>query len=138
MDRWGCPVESTPTKQLGLAFQVTDVKKPLMAVKRIVEKGNIVHFGPEEKDNFIQNTATGDKLPLKPNGRGSYILEVDFVGGGKAEIVVDSGAEESVCPWDWGRQFGIREADKWMNFKNASGQPISHYGHRDVLVESLF
>ena len=97
-----------------------------------------MHFGPKEEDNFIRNIATGDKLPLRPNGKGSYLLEVDFVGGGKADIVVDSGAEESVCPFDWGRQFGIREADRWMKFRNASGEPINHYGHRDVLVESPF
>eukprot|EP00973_Karenia_brevis_P038942 5376048-Karenia_brevis.AAC.1 len=37
-----------------------------------------------------------------PNGRGSYVLKVDFAGGGPTEITVDSGAEESVCPWEWG------------------------------------
>ena len=121
-----------------MAFQATDVKKPLMAVKRIVEKGNIVHFGPEEKDNFIQNTATGDKLPLKPNGRGSYILEVDFVGGGKAEIVVDSGAEENVCPYEWAEHFGLGPADRWLRFRDASGNWIEHYGKRVVMVTNPF
>ena len=36
-----------------LNFQVASVKKPLMSVRRIVEKGNIVCFGPKEGDNFI-------------------------------------------------------------------------------------
>ena len=75
-DVWICDVEGkrasrTKSRQLGLAFQVTDVHKPLMAVKRISEKGNIVHFGPNNDDNFIKNIATGDKLPLRPNGKGS-------------------------------------------------------------------
>eukprot|EP00973_Karenia_brevis_P009006 1219967-Karenia_brevis.AAC.1 len=63
---------------MSLNFQVAAVSKPLLAVKRIVEKGNHVSFGPE------------------------------FVGGGKTEVTVDSGAEESVCPWEWGQQFGCR------------------------------
>ena len=55
-------------------------------------------FGPDEGDNYILNKLTGDKLMLRPNGKGSYLMDVQFVGGGKAEITVDSGAEESVCP----------------------------------------
>ena len=31
---------------VGLTFQVTDVKKPLLAVRRLVERGNAVSFGP--------------------------------------------------------------------------------------------
>ena len=60
------------------------------------------------------------------------------MNGEDTEIVVDSGAEESVCPLEWGSQFGIREADRWMKFKNASGGEIRHYGHRDVFVTSPF
>ena len=55
-------MEGEEDRTMRLNFQVTDVKKPLMSVKRIVEKGNHVSFGPGEKDNFIVNRATGDKL----------------------------------------------------------------------------
>ena len=65
-------------------------------------------------------------------------MEVCFVGGNHTEITVDSGAEESVCPWDWGSQFETKPVDKWMNFKNASGGFIEHYGKRDVHVVSPF
>eukprot|EP00973_Karenia_brevis_P072759 10104940-Karenia_brevis.AAC.1 len=78
-----------------LDFQVAEVSKPLLAVKGIVEKGNRVIFGPGKEDNFILNSKTGDKLMMIPNGRGSYVLKVNFVGGGPTEITVDSGAEES-------------------------------------------
>jgi hypothetical protein len=81
-------------------FQVAKVKKPLLAVKRITEKGNRVQFGPGPKDNFIESLTKGAKIDLTPNGRGSYLMEVEFVGGGKTQITVDSGAEESVCPED--------------------------------------
>ena len=37
------------------------------------------------------------------------------------EITVDSAAEESACPHDWGRQFVLREVEHKMNLVNASG-----------------
>ena len=43
------------------------------------------------------------------------------MGGGETEITVDSAAEESVCPREWGKQFGLRAADEWMKFASASG-----------------
>ena len=75
-------------KRMRIKFQVADVKKPLMAVKRIVENGNRVVFS--ESGSFIINNKTGEKLKLRENGRGSYLMDVEFVGGGKGEITVDS------------------------------------------------
>ena len=46
-------------KVMGLEFQVSEVKKPLAAVWRIAEKGNIVQFGPRDEDCFIKNSRTG-------------------------------------------------------------------------------
>ena len=123
---------------MGLQFQVTDVNKPLVSVKRIVEKGNVVHFGPEDKDNYIENRETKDRIELKPNGRGSYLMDVNFVGGERTLITVDSGAEENVCPWSWGEQFETRDPKVKRDFRNASGGAITHYGERRVLVESPF
>ena len=60
-----------------LKFQVTDCVKPLKAVKRRVEKGNRVCFGPGVGANFIWNKETGDKLMLRGNGRGDVWPE-DF------------------------------------------------------------
>ena len=124
--------------RLGFKFQVADVKKPLVSVRRIVEKGNYVQFGPGEGDNYILNKASGDKVELRPSVSGSYMLDVSFKEGEKTSITVDSGAEENVCPWDWGEQFGIKEDSKPMRFKNASGGSIEHFGERDVIMESPF
>ena len=123
---------------MGFRFQVADVKKPLVSVKRITEKGNHVQFGPAEKDNFILNKETGDKVLLRGNGKGSYMLDVCFLGGKKTSITVDSGAEENVCPWEWGEQFRVSENCTRMQFRNASGGTIEHFGQRDVVVESPF
>eukprot|EP00973_Karenia_brevis_P053444 7428203-Karenia_brevis.AAC.1 len=96
------PVEKEDPQKMILDFQVAEVSKALLAVKRIVEKGSRVIFGPGDEDNLILNSKAGDKVMLIPNGRGSYVVKVNFVGGGPTEITVDSGAEESVCPWEWG------------------------------------
>ena len=123
---------------MGLTFQVADVKKPLISVKRIVQKGNVVHFGPGESDNYISNLKSGEKMILRPNGRGSFIMDVTFKGGKKGEITVDSGAEENVCPWDWGQEFGINQGVKKIRFRGAGGDVIRHWGERKVIVNSSF
>ena len=131
-------VESKPKGiAMGLTFQVTSVNKPLLAVKRVTEKGNHVSFGPQPEDNFIVNKVTGDKIMLRPNGKGSYLMDVNFENGAKTAITLDSGAEESVCPKSWGSQFGIQNADRWLNFKGANGSKIEHYGQRNVKVYSF-
>ena len=53
-------------------------------------------------------------------------------------MTVDSGAEENVCPKEWGGQFDTYKPDKWLTFKGADGGVIKHYGQRDVKVLSAF
>ena len=64
-------------RMMGLEFQVSDVRKPLAAVWRIAEKGNIVQFGPTDADCFIQNIRSKEKVGLRRKG-GSYVMAVDF------------------------------------------------------------
>jgi hypothetical protein len=73
---------------LGLRFQVTDVRKPLLAVRRLVERGNVVSFGPEPRDNYIQSVETGRKIPMERRG-GSFVIKAHFV----KEISSVTGAE---------------------------------------------
>ena len=47
------------------------------------------------------------------------------------------GAEENVCPVEWGQQFGLQSADRWMLFRIASGDAIEHFGKRAVKVVSF-
>ena len=53
---------------LGVGFEVTDVKKPLLSVKRVCEKGNTVHFGPGAEDNYIQHVAAQGQLICHARG----------------------------------------------------------------------
>jgi hypothetical protein len=73
---------------IGLRFQVTDVKKPLLAVRRLVERGSVVSFGPEPSDNYIQNVETGKKISMEKRG-GSFVIKAHFV----KEISSVTGAE---------------------------------------------
>ena len=124
-------------KMLSLNFQVADVKQPLMAVERITEKVNHVMFGTQEADHYILNKATREKMMLNPRGRRSYVIEVQFVGGDKTPITVDSGPQENVCPWEWGKQFGIEKVEE-IKFRNASGTLMDHWGQRKVMLTSPF
>ena len=76
--------------------------------------------------------------------RGSYVIDVNFVKKvaedkfekiGDAVITVDSGAEESVCPWGWGEVFGMSPMQPGCEMKmiNAAGDQMPHYGSRRVM-----
>eukprot|EP00973_Karenia_brevis_P060974 8478715-Karenia_brevis.AAC.1 len=75
---------------------------------------------------------------LFPNGRGSYVMRVNFVERGATEVTVDSGAEESVCPWEWGQQFGCKVAEESLKLKNASGNFIPTGGAERLMLYLLF
>ena len=123
-----------------MTFQATDARKPLLAVKRLAEKGNRVCFGPSERDNYIESKDSKKRIILKQNGKGSYLL-IGHVQGMRdpIEVTVDSGAEESVCPKDWlEEQFGTNTSVKRVNFRHASGGRMPHYGQREILMNSTF
>ena len=63
---------------LSLGFQVSDVQKPLAAVWRIAEKGNVVQFGPRDEDNFIRNVESGRKINMVRKA-GSYAIAAGYV-----------------------------------------------------------
>ena len=128
--------EKGKKKQLAINFQVADVQRPLLSVKSVTDMGNRVVFSKEEKDCYIENEKTGDRLQMKKKGFGSYVLVVNFVGGKTTEITIDSAAEESVCPWKWGEQFGVSEATEWMKLTSANGSNIKHWGERLVKFET--
>ena len=62
----------------GITFQVTDVSKPLASVSRILDKGNRVVFSRGAEGSYIENTVTGEWMPLKEE-RGTFVLEVDWL-----------------------------------------------------------
>ena len=71
-------VEGENSAIMSLNFQVSDVQKPLAAVRRIVEKGNIVQFGPRDEDNFVVNAVGGVKVMMVKKG-GSCVIPAEMV-----------------------------------------------------------
>ena len=67
-------------KARSMGFHVTEVKKPLAAVSRIIDKGNKVQFGPKDEDNFIENIRTGERIQMRREN-GTFAIEVDFAEG---------------------------------------------------------
>ena len=63
---------------MGLVFQVTDVKKLLLAVRRLVEKGNRVVLSAGDGESYIQNVSSKIKIPIVKKG-GSFVIEANFV-----------------------------------------------------------
>ena len=61
----------------GLHFHVTDVKKPLASVSRIVENGSSVHFTPTV--SYIESP-NGERIELKLE-RGVYVMNVEYCSG---------------------------------------------------------
>ncbi len=62
---------------VGLKFQVTDVRKPLLAVRRLVERGSAVQFGPEPEQNYVTRVETGRKI-MRDRKDGSFVIEASF------------------------------------------------------------
>lgn len=62
--------------QIAMTFQATThVKKPLAAASKITVKGNRIVFDDEDSLSYIENKATGAKIPLKIE-TGVYVMEV--------------------------------------------------------------
>ena len=66
-------LQSNDGQNLSMNFQVTDVQKPLLAVSRLIEHGNVVQFGLEPGQSFIQHVASGEKLHLERRGN-SWVI----------------------------------------------------------------
>ena len=55
---------------------MTDVHKPLLAVRRLVERRNEAKFAAD--DSFVKNTSSGEKFPLTKKG-GSWVIRAEFI-----------------------------------------------------------
>ena len=115
--------------KLGMLFQVCEGTNALAAVSKMDEKGNRVVF--EHGGGYVEHIATRRRVKMRKKGD-AYVIDVVLSNGQKEEITIDSGAEESVCPWLWGEELGMKEATAKISLVNASGKPITHYGSRDI------
>ena len=69
--------ENCDGRTMEAKFEVTNVRKPLMAVARVVDAGNVVQFGPRLENNFIMHVGSNDKVYLCKKGN-SFVLKADL------------------------------------------------------------
>ena len=65
-----------------MTFHVTDVKKSLASVSKMVEKGNSIHFAP--KGSYIEGSK-GERIPLTLE-RGVYVMDVEYMSGFMGQV----------------------------------------------------
>ena len=65
-----------------MSFHVTDSKKALASVAKMVEQGNSVHFTPS--GSYIEGSH-GEKIPLKVEG-GLYVMDVSYLPGFRGQV----------------------------------------------------
>ncbi len=61
----------------GAKSQVTGAKKPLLAARRLVERGNAVRFGSGPGENYIRHVETGRAIPMEKQAA-SFVIQADF------------------------------------------------------------
>ena len=66
-------IETEEGAKKALTFQVTDVSKPLLSVRKVIRNGHRVVF--QEGDSYIEDLRTGDKMTLKDKG-GMFVLKM--------------------------------------------------------------
>ena len=89
-----------------MGFEVCNVKRALASVARICSRGNRVVFDEngDREGSYIENKKTGKRIKMRRKGN-AWVVDVNMVGTGQAaEIWVDSAAEESACPQDFGEK----------------------------------
>ena len=69
-------------RPLNIGFQVADVKKPLLSVRRLCEQGNVVQFGQDSHNSFVMNLVSGDRIPLERRGN-SWVIPAKFAQLGR-------------------------------------------------------
>jgi len=113
--------------------------------------GEIAYVKKNRKVNFMEGIKVKGKESIgcampparsyDPPGLGCSCriaaVEMGWRNIGKEEIVIDSAAEESVCPKNWAVDFGTNPAEKRMKFINASGGEMGHYGERTANFRTI-
>ena len=116
------------TRKCGMVFHMTDARRMLASVDKIVAAGHRVTFAKEAKDCFIEHVETGDKIYMQKEN-GVFVVKVGVRTGEKmkkATIVVDSGASECVMPKRWLEELPKMKATPGIKFTCAKGNDLGN------------
>jgi len=116
-----------------MTFHVTDSRRMLAAVSRIVEADNTVIFS-KKWGSYIENNETGDKMKMKMV-KGVFVVEAKIMEGDKlvdANIVIDSGAADNVMPKEMLKGVEMMSKQEGVRFQGANGSELGNYGRKAV------
>ena len=127
-------------RKCGMIFHMTDAKRMLASVDKIVAAGHKVNFGKGAKDNFIEHNVTGEKIFMQREN-GVFVVKANIDAGEKkkkATIVVDSGASECVMPRNWLEELPKMKAAAGIRFTCAKGNDMGNYGRKLIEFMPIF
>ena len=58
------------------------MKKPLIAIRKMLETGSVLKLSQDPKECYVA-TKSGKRIPIRPGGAGSCIIDAHFQGGAK-------------------------------------------------------
>ncbi len=114
-------------------FHVTDSKKMLAAVSKVMEAGNTVVFS-KKFGCYIENDLTGERMTMKMK-KGVFVVEAKVLEKDAwvdKEIVIDSGAADNVMPKDILQGVRLLNKQAGVRFAGANGSELGNYGRRMV------
>ena len=133
-------MNTAEVRKCGMVFHLTDAKRMLASVDKIVEAGHKVTFAKKASECFIEHLATGQKIYMQKEN-GVFVIKVWVQAGEKkkrATIVVDSGASECVMPKDWLVELPKMKATPGIRFTCAKGNDLGNYGRKLVEFKPIF
>ena len=110
---------------------MTDSKRMLAAVSRVMEAGNTVVFS-KKWGCYIENDQTMERMTMK-KVRGVFVVEAKIWDGGKMadfEIVIDSGAADNIMPKEMLEGLEMMEKQAGVRFQGANGSELGNYGRK--------
>ena len=132
--------ENEEVRTCGMVFHLTDARRMLASVDKIVEAGHRVHFAKKESECFIEHVETGAKIYMKKEN-GVYVIKVWVRSGDtrkRATIVIDSGASECVMPKDWLAEVPRMKPTAGIRFTCAKGNDLGNYGRKLIEFRPIF
>ena len=132
--------KKTETRKCGMVFHMTDAKRMLASVDRIVDAGHKVNFAKAAKDCYIEHNETGEKIFMQRENE-VFVIKVNVDAGEKekkATIVIDSGASECVMPKKWLEELPKMKAAAGIRFTCAKGNDLGNYGRKLIEFKPIF
>ena len=125
--------EKKDETKCAMTFHVTDSKRMLAAVSRIMEADNTVVFS-KRFGSYVENDKTGERMEIKKT-RGVFHIDALIWDGQKmleSEIVIDSGAADNVMPRDILSGLELMAKDEGVRFQGANGAELGNYGKKKI------